>query len=448
VDAPVVTTMTLKSMTFKSMTLKSMIGVLAGYVGARFLGAGLGLLTQLVLARTLLPADVTTVFMAMSAAAFLSLLMNGGEAQLASTHLPKLMAHNRVSIIQAFHAAALRNMLLVMAGLWILLIAVWLSQGLPQHVILALAVGLFSAPLSGLARYNAMVANSLRWFPLSYVPDFIVRPGLFLLAIFTFIAIGLQHNVLAVLGAFAAFVWLVGIGQALLMQGQGLRPKFLFAYDRRYARALRPRSVALLIVSVVAFAFADIVMLLAGLLLPAEDAAVAGVAIRLAAIAGFILQAAQLFVLPDFAQAIARNHEEQANAILWKMNSLTLVVVLGGLIATLVLGPFLLSLFGPIYPTGAGILVLLLVGQSVRAMSGMNQNLLSIKGHQIKTAWSCLLALAVLLGAAVLLCSRLGMIGLGYAVIAAELTWMLGLASQSQRLCNRRADLLWLARNA
>ena len=37
------------------MTFKRMIAVLAGYVGARFLGAGLGLLTQLVLVRALSP---------------------------------------------------------------------------------------------------------------------------------------------------------------------------------------------------------------------------------------------------------------------------------------------------------------------------------------------------------------------------------------------------------
>ena len=430
-----------------------MITALAGYVGARFIGAGLGLLTQLVLARSLLPADVTTVFMAMSSAAFLSLLMNGGESQLASTHLPKLMAHGfgemgRAATVKAFHAFVLRNMVTVHVALCVLLLAIWLTGWMAQNVLLALLAGLISAPFSGLARYNAMVANSLRWFPLSYVPDFIVRPGLFLLTIIAFIMMGLHHNVLAVLAAFVLFVWLTGIGQSVLMKGQGLSLSHLKSYRRRYGRVLRPRSLALLVVSIVAFAFADVVMLLAGFLLPAEDAAVAGVAIRLAAIAGFVLQAAQLFVLPDFAQAMARRDITQANAVLWRMNALTLLVIPGALIGALVLGRSVLSLFGSIYTDGADILVLLLVGQSIRALGGMNQNLLAIEGYQIKTAWSCLVALAILLCAAIVLCRSLGLNGLGYAVIAAEATWMLGLASQAQRFCHRRADLLWLVRNS
>jgi len=429
------------------VTFKAMIAALAGYVGARFVGAGLGLLTQLVLARALLPADMAVVFVAMSAAAFLSLLMNGGESQLAATHLPKLMAQGRAATVKAFHASVLRNMALVYVVLCILLFGIWLAGWLAHSVLLALLAGLVAAPFSGLARYNAMVANSLRWFPLSYVPDFIVRPGVFLLTILVFILSGMKLNVFAVICAFVAYVWLTGIGQALLMEGQSLSLTHLKYYRHRYGLALRPRSLALLVVSVVAFAFADVVMLLAGFLLPAEDAAVAGVAIRLAAIAGFVLQAAQLFVLPDFSQAMARRDAIHANAVLWRMNALTLLVILAALIGALVLGRAALSLFGSIYTGGASILVLLLVGQSIRALGGMNQYLLAIEGHQIKTAWSSLVAVAVLFCAGAVFCRNMGLNGLGFAVIAAETVWLAGLAWQSHRFCGRRADLLWLARN-
>ncbi len=429
------------------MTLKSMIAALAGYVGARFLGAGLGLLTQLALARALLPADVTVVFMAMSAAAFLSLIMNGGEAQLASTHLPPMINKGWSGRLAAFHGIVLRNMVFVFAVLALALLVVWWLSLLSHELTLALFAGLIAAPFSALARYNAMVANSLRWFPLSYVPDFIVRPGLFLIAIIVFILTGLSHNVLMVLAAFVVFVWVTGLGQAALMQGQGLKLSHWRSWSSRYARVIRPRSLALLVVSIVAFAFADVVMLLAGLLLAPEDAAVAGVAVRLAAIAGFVLQAAQLFVLPDFSDAMLRRDAAKSNALLWRMNGVTIVVTLAAMVGALVLGRFVLSFFGAPYVAGANLLVLFLVGQAVRALGGMNQNLLAIEGHQIRTATSCLLALAVLIISSVLIVPRLGLIGLGYCVIAAELTWMVGLAILAQQRCGRRADLLWLARS-
>lgn len=425
-----------------------MVTALAGFVGARFLGAGLGLLTQLVLARTLLPADVTVVLMAMSASAFLSLLMNGGETQLASTHLPRLLARRRSNTLRAFHGTALRGMVLVFVCLVAALAAAWWFQALPEPVLLALGIGLLCAPFSGLARYNSIICNSMRWFPLSYVPDFIVRPGLFLLAIAALIAAGFGRGAISVLAGFAVLVWLVGFGQSVLMQGQGLRISHWQSYRARYAKVLRPRSLALLLVSVVSFAFADVVMLLAGLLLPAETAAVAGVAVRLAAIAGFVLQAAQLFILPDFTQAMERRQVASANALLWRMNGLTLVMALAGLVATLLLGRFALSFFGTGYVEGVGVLTLFMVGQSIRALGGMNQNLLAVSGHQIRTASSCLVALVILVLTALLFTSAVGLVGLGLAVIAAELAWMLGLAAQANGLCGRRADLLWLARHA
>jgi len=78
----------------------------------------------------------------------------------------------------------------------------------------------------------------------------------------------------------------------------------------------------------------------------------------------------------------------------------------------------------------------------------MNQNLLAIGGYQVRTAWPCFVALLVLCGAAFVLVPSAGLLGIGYAVIAAELAWMLFLALQAQMLCGRRADLMWLARNA
>ncbi len=429
------------------MTLGRLIKALAGYVGARLIGATLGLITQLALARTLLPADMAIVLVAMSAAAFLALLLNGGEAQLASTHLPKLLAYRHTNLVSAFHASVLRNMAFVFAGLGVLFMALWLARWLSHDLALAFFFGLICAPVSGVARYNAIVANSLRWFPLSYVPDFIVRPGLFLLAVFAMIGLGVQHNLLAVLLAFGLTVWVTGLGQWMLMQGKGLRLSHWNAGRRVYGATLRRRSLALLLVSIASFAFADIVMLLAGFLLPREDAAVAGIAVRLAALAGFVLQAGQLFVLPDFAEAIGRRDMAKANAMLWKMNSVTLAVIVSALLVTLFLGGYILSFFGEHYAAGATVLSLFLAGQSIRALSGMNQSLLAIEGHQIKTALSCAMALAILVALAMALCPALGLTGLGLAVIGAEAVWLLGLAYQSNRLCGRRADILWLVRN-
>jgi O-antigen/teichoic acid export membrane protein len=433
------------------MTLQRLMTALLGYVGARFFGAGLGLVTQVALARTLPPSEVAMVFMAMSAAAFLSLIMNGGHTQLASTHIPRILAHDRAGTrrrsLAAFHGVVLHDMVWTGLVLAIAVAATWYFGLFSNELRAALVVGMVTAPMSGVMRYNSIIANSLRWFPLSYIPDFIIRPLLFLLAILAVLVLAPANAVWWVLMAFMAGVWLVTIGMAMAMTGEHVQWKHFTMVNARHASALRPRAFALLVVGTVTYAFADIVMLLSGIVFDAADAAVVGVAIRLAAIAGFILQAAQLFVLPDYTEAVVRGDDRAANSVLWRMNSLTLAVIAAGLLGTVLLGRFALSLFGPEYAAGQGLLVMFIIGQSIRAMGGMNQSLLAIRGFQIRTAVSCFIALLILVFATLQFTRLWGLEGLGYAVILAEIAWVLGLATQAQRLCGKRADIAWLALN-
>lgn len=426
------------------MTLRSMIAVLAGYVGARFFGAALGLLTQLVLARLMSPEALATVLVAMSAAALIALVLNGGHTQLAATHLPRLLARSHKGAVDGFHGLVARDTLFGFAVAILVFFAVWFSGILSSAMTCALMAGVACAPWASLARYNSMIANSLRRFELSYLPDFVIRPGLFLAAIAVLALAGWAGHVAAILIAFGLLLAVTAIGQALLLGNAGLKIRHLRLARQRYSAALRPRALALLIVSLASFAFADIVTLVAGFALPDHEAAVAGVAVRLAAVAGFVLQAAQLFALPDYTETAATGEPTKVRAVLWRVNGLTLLVILAGLLAAVFLGRFVLGLFGAVYAGGANLLVLFLVGHSLRALGGMNQHLLAGDGYQSGTAWPCLVALMVLAGSAFVLCRVWGLEGLGYAVIAAELTWLLGLAIMAQRLTGRRADLLWL----
>jgi O-antigen/teichoic acid export membrane protein len=118
--------------------------------------------------------------------------------------------------------------------------------------------------------------------------------------------------------------------------------------------------------------------------------------------------------------------------------------VLAALVATVMLGRFVLGLFGPDYVAGASLLVLFMVGQSLRAMGGMNQQILSINGFQLRTAGACVLALVVLVCLSVLLTQAMGPVGMGWAVVGAELVWLVALAAQASSLCGQRGDVLWL----
>ena len=61
------------------MTSTKMLQLLLGSVVTRFLGAGIGLGTQLILTRSFLPEDVGIIFLAMSMAAILSVFVSGSN---------------------------------------------------------------------------------------------------------------------------------------------------------------------------------------------------------------------------------------------------------------------------------------------------------------------------------------------------------------------------------
>ena len=81
------------------MSLWRTILLAINLVGARFGGAAIALASQILLARLLTQTDVGVVFMGMSAAAFISLLITGGYPTLAITCLPRYYALGRKNLV-------------------------------------------------------------------------------------------------------------------------------------------------------------------------------------------------------------------------------------------------------------------------------------------------------------------------------------------------------------
>jgi O-antigen/teichoic acid export membrane protein len=429
------------------MKLSRMFAMVMGLVGMRIGGAALNLLSQVVFARIFAPEDVGLIMLSMSTAAFISLFASLGYPWLAHTQLPRFQSLGLVQIWHKFHGAFLKDSVIATALIYLSVFAATLILPLSAGTRTALFFGCLSAPASMLLRYDSSVANSVRRFTLSYAPDFLFRP-LLLLAYIAF-AYGMNWNISVVhaMTAFVVVLYVVGLGQALFLGNKGVLPQNIFEARASFTKVLRARAMPLAIVAAVATSFADIVTLLGGLLLPPADVALLAVTIRLAAIAGFVIQVTQQFVLPDLAAAITLRQKELAQKLLLRMNLLTVVTIIGGLLGSILLGRFALSLFGQHYIAGQSLLVAFMIGQSIRALSGMNQQLLSIAGEQIRTAGACVVALLVLLVGSVLMVNQFGLIGLGYAVILAELVWAALLAAQAQKLTGSRGDIFWLLTN-
>jgi O-antigen/teichoic acid export membrane protein len=424
------------------MSLWRTILMAVNLVGVRLGGAAIGLASQILLARLLSQHDVGVVFLGMSAATFISLLITGGYPILAITCLPRYYALGRKNLVRAFHAAFLRDGLWISLATFALAAMIYFWLPLDDAIKTALLFGCLSAPAAAAIRINSSVANSVRRYSLSYVPDFLYRPGLFLAFLLFAWGAGIQLSVVLALWAFVIMTTIIAVAQAWLIGEDGARSGLKWSGRHNLAPVLRSRAAALVIVGIVAASFADVVTLIAGFFLNTADVALVGVTVRLAALAGFVTQATQQFILPDLTAAMTRGTSQQVHALLLRINMITLAAILACVAGAMLFGPWALRIFGSAYEAGHWPLVLFMVSQAFRAASGMNQHLLSIAGYQIKTAGSCVVAMAVLVGGTALFTPSHGVMGLAYAVLIADAVWAGLLALQTQRLTGRRGDII------
>ncbi len=426
------------------MSLWRTILLAINLVGARFGGAAISLASQVLLARLLTRDEVGVVFMGMSAAAFLSLVVTAGYPQLAITNLPRYYTLGRDRLVKAFHAAFWADSLWMSLATFAISAVCYLWMPFSEGIKTAILFGCLSAPASALIRMNSAVANSKRLYSLSYVPDFLYRPGLLLLFLITAWSWNIALGVNLVLIVFVAANTVVAIFQALQLGKDATFQGILGQGARKLTRSLRGKALALVIVGAVAVAFSDIVTVIAGLFLPERDVAIVGVTIRLAALAGFITQATQQFVLPDLTDAMAKGTPGDVHRLLLRINMVALSAIIACIGGALVFGPLALKIYGPEYAAGYWPLVIFMVSQAFRAGSGMNQHLLSLAGYQLKTAGACAVAMMTLVSFTSLLTPVWGVTGLALAVVIADALWATLLSLQAQRLTGRRGDIIGL----
>lgn len=423
------------------MSLWRMILTAINLVGVRLGGAALGLVSQIWLARLLPQEEVGIVLMGMSAAAIISLVMTAGYPSLTMIVLPRYYALGRKTLATAFHRLVWHDALAVSAMLYAAAAGVWLCAALDPAFRSALLFGLLMAPASALIRLTSSVANSRKRFQLSYVPDFIFRPGLLLVFLLACLVARIEPGFTAVMWAVIAITFIVAAGQAVIL-GRDALPHGLGAGPHDLGPPMRSRAAAMVLIAAVAMSFADIVTLIGGWFLKPHDVAQLGIAIRLVALAGFVTQVTQNFVLPDLSSAIVKGDREAAHGLILRINVLSLTAIAGCVAVSIVFGPLILSVFGPDYASAHWPLVLFMASQLFRAAGGMNQHLLSLDGFQTRSVSACVVAVAVLAATASLLTASLGLMGMAIAVLLSELTWAAILGLQAQRYAGYRGDIL------
>ncbi len=428
-------------------TYSSITAVLSGLSvvsASRLVAAGLAMVTQIYLAKTLSPDALGRFFLATSFAATIAIVASCGYPMVVTRflvryrHRPRLAAHFLSTARLGSIFVSLLLSAIVIAGLH-------LRPDLSPDARTAVAIGCLAAPGFVLIRLGAAAAIAYRRFELAFLPDLVGRPLLFLIAIGLIAWHGAEGQLNIILSAFAGLALLHGIWQNhALRRFTGAETRRRNIRRRPAARRLSrswtavalPLTGALLLMA----AFSDIVVLVAGQFLTAADLAVLGVCVKLSMIVAFVQTAAYKMLQPDLADAMARGDRDRLSKTIRHAIAIACVIALAALGSVVATGDFALSLFGRHFTTGQQVLLALLAGQVIVALGGPAIQILTLGEGQIAVARMSLVAVATLVAFNLILTPVYGIAGAAAAIIATQAIWALVLAVAACRMIGMRCD--------
>ncbi|MFC3072233.1 lipopolysaccharide biosynthesis protein [Shinella pollutisoli] len=311
--------------------------------------------------------------------------------------------------------ALLSSTALAVAGL----AGLWLFAGSVQHYyIVPLYLGLFCMPMIALGDVLEGTARAHSWALVALSPTYIVRPVLILAFMLAAIGLDAPHTALTAMVAALAATYLTTVAQFF---------NIVRRLGRRYVAG--PRKVefslwmkaALPIFLVEGFSFlltnSDVIVV--GLYLDPQSVAVYFAAAKTMALVHFVFFSVKAAAAPRFSAlfssgdraALARFAGETVRWSFWP----SLAVGLG----VLALGHFLLSLFGPAFTAGYGLMAILFAGILAKALVGPGEVLLVMSGEQALCAFVYAAALAANIAFNVTLIPLFGLTGAAVATAGA-----------------------------
>jgi len=395
----------------------SLTNRLAGTVFAiRVLSAGLGYLSQILLARWMSGSEYGIYVYVWTWVLLVGSMLDFGLAVSAQKLIPEYRSSGQHSLLRGFLfgsrlmvLGASSALALVFAGI-VYLVTPWLEAGLSTP----LYVGCLILPAFVVANMQDGIARSHDWMRLALMPQFITRQTLIIAFAAGFVMLGLHLGATAAISACAAAAWIAMTGQ-------------MFALNRRLRGVVErgPRAYALVswlkislpIMMVEGFylllSYTDILVLQH--FRSSEEVGLYFAVVKTLALVSFIHFAMAATTAHRFTEYHTSGDTERlsayvAHAIKWTFWP-SFVLTLG----LLAVGKPMLWLFGPHFTAGYGIMFVAAIGLLSRAAIGPVERLLNMSGNQTSCALTYASAFVMNLVLCIVLVPRYG----GYGAAAA-----------------------------
>ncbi len=391
----------------------------------RVTGAGLTLLTQILLARWMGAAELGIYVLGFSWCVLLGTLSTLGFSPAAMRFVNLGLARGDPGYVRAFIRLAVRliataSLVVALTGLLLVREVLDIDPAQAQTLSIALAI----VPVFSLLHFICATANGYSRFALGFLPTSVLRPATFccLVALWWWSGSALHAPVAMALQA-AAIVTIM-VPTSIYFRS------FILDQDSDGGNAAEPRlwlhtSLSLLIGAIFTGYFPEIVIILSGTILPSDELALLHVSFRIAMLVSFGLFAIDAFTAPDTARLYAAGDRAGLEAIVNRATRLRFFVSAAAVLAFVVLGRWVLGLFGPEFVAGYPLLLILAFGQLVQGAVGPVVRLMSVSGHQDRCLPVFAVSLVVAVGLIALLAPRLGAAGAAVAASLAVTIWAL-----------------------
>jgi len=308
-----------------------------------------------------------------------------------------------------------------------IVIYIWFYPGMLFEQRFALLIGLATAPFYAMMRMCGSIANAKKMFNLAGLPELFLRPFFMLVVVSLVIlfAFELKASSIVLLNLFISFVLTGWMAITLIQTDKSgiLVSKTENKLSSSEASKLRRLAVPMIFSILFINMFADLEILIIGLILPAEQAGIFGVAMKIAALLLFTVQITHQILLRDASDAYQSGDDTKMQEILKKANVFAFSASIGSLIVLILFGNLVLEMFGDQFSVAYYCLIGLVVAQIIRAMAGPAIQILMITNNQKTGIPVYICSATILVAANVVLVPVYRYEGAALAVIITTLIW-------------------------
>ncbi|MGH1419438.1 MAG: lipopolysaccharide biosynthesis protein [Hyphomicrobiaceae bacterium] len=286
----------------------------------------------------------------------------------------------------------------------------WLFEPLSQAYAIPAYLALICIPLYAITYIQDGLGRGLGWMTAALVPTYILRPIMILAVMFIAGLYGWEQN--AKTAAMAAIIATYAMSALQLLVIDHKIKQQIPAAQRQYDfKSWTTMSMPLLIIGACDLLLQNTDVLIVSRYLSPTDVGIYFAAAKTMSLILFVHYAVGSAVANRFSALNARGDDAKLRAFVKDAVNWTFWPSLASAIIILILGPFLLSLFGPDFVSGFPVMAILVVGFMFRSAVGPADFLLNMLGEQRRAAFALVLTVILNIVLNFLLVPQYGLVG-------------------------------------